>query len=285
MSKEDIRQIIETSNSYAQVARKMGYGDVISGAVYRTIHKIIDELELDISHFSGQSWSKNKVDISKYKYGTPLNSGQALRDLSILRSRRCEQCGLTKWNEQEIPLEVHHKDGNYLNSELSNLVLLCRNCHALTENFGSKNRRKKVDDETLIEALRTTNNVRQALIKVGLTAKGENYNRCYDLIHKYNIIQLNKENTREIKRCKRCGRPIATSTAKLCRDCAHEIQRVCERPSREELKRKVYTRPFLQIGKEYNVSDSAIRKWCTYYSIPYKKKDIKRFTYDEWERL
>ena len=32
-----------------------------------------------------------------------------------------------------IPLEIHHKDGNYLHSVEDNLMLLCPNCHSLTE--------------------------------------------------------------------------------------------------------------------------------------------------------
>ena len=240
-----------------------------------------------------EEWSP--IDLTKYKYGNALKSGQALRDLIILRSRKCEQCGLSEWQGQEIPLEVHHKDGDYLNSDLSNLVLLCRNCHALTENYGSKNRRSEIDDETLIEALRTTSNIRQALIKVGLTGKGKNYDRCYDLIYRYNIIQLDEKEPKiteepiikykEPKKCKKCGRPLSSSRYDICQSCIHEDQRSCEWPLREELKEKVYTTPFLQIGKEYNVSDQAIRNWCKYYSIPYKKKDIKKYTPEEWELI
>lgn len=32
---------------------------------------------------------------------------------------------------------------------------------------------------------------------------------------------------------------------------------------------------FTQIGKKYNVSDNAIRKWCKFYELPYRKRDIE----------
>lgn len=51
----------------------------------------------------------------------------------------CERCGLTVWNNEKIPLDVHHIDGDQLNNELENLLLLCPNCHRQTENFGAKN--------------------------------------------------------------------------------------------------------------------------------------------------
>lgn len=42
----------------------------------------------------------------------------------------CEICGLTEWNGLDIPLELHHVDGNHFNNSLDNLQLLCPNCHA-----------------------------------------------------------------------------------------------------------------------------------------------------------
>jgi len=37
-------------------------------------------------------------------------------------------------------LQIHHIDGNYLNSSEENLILLCPSCHSLTETYGSKNK-------------------------------------------------------------------------------------------------------------------------------------------------
>jgi hypothetical protein len=43
--------------------------------------------------------------------------------------------------------------------------------------------------------------------------------------------------------------------------------RKTERPSKLILEQKVANQSFLSIGKEYGVSDNAIRKWCRYYGI------------------
>lgn len=56
---------------------------------------------------------------------------------------KCECCGLSTWLGKEIPLELHHKDGDNQNNELENLELLCPNCHSLTDNYRWKNTRKK----------------------------------------------------------------------------------------------------------------------------------------------
>ena len=58
--------------------------------------------------------------------------------------------------------------------------------------------------------------------------------------------------------------------------------RTVERPSREELKKLIREKPFLQIGKMFNVSDNAIRKWCDRMDLPRKKTDINAYSDEEW---
>lgn len=42
----------------------------------------------------------------------------------------CSSCVTSEWKGKQLVLQLHHKDGNQTNAELSNLVLLCPNCHA-----------------------------------------------------------------------------------------------------------------------------------------------------------
>ncbi len=56
-----------------------------------------------------------------------------------------EKCVLCGWAERnpfsdKIPLTIHHVDGNVANNAPENLMLLCPNCHSLTETYGSLNR-------------------------------------------------------------------------------------------------------------------------------------------------
>jgi hypothetical protein len=55
---------------------------------------------------------------------------------------QCSQCGWGEINPTtgKIPLEVHHKDGDYTNNNENNLDLLCPNCHSLTPTYKGTNK-------------------------------------------------------------------------------------------------------------------------------------------------
>jgi hypothetical protein len=190
-TRQEIEQFVKESFSYAQLAKRIGYDDSSkNGSAYRTVHEMIDTLNLDISHFKGQSWNKDNFDYSRFTYGKKIKSSQAVDAIIALRGHKCEVCGLTEWMDKPIPLEVHHIDGQELNSELDNLLLTCPNCHALTDNYRGRNINKgteKVSDEKFVDALNNSSSIRQALILLGLTPKGGNYSRAYELINKYQI--------------------------------------------------------------------------------------------------
>ena len=190
-SKEQIEQFVKDCRSYAELARKIGYDDTAkNGNAYRVVHQMIDTLNLDTSHFTGLGWNKNNFDYSRFRYGKKIKTSDALKAITLLRGNKCENCGLEEWQGKQIPLEVHHIDGDELNSDLSNLQILCPNCHALTDNYKGKNINSGlmiVSDEDLVKALNEYPNIRQALMSVGLTGKGGNYVRANELIQKYQI--------------------------------------------------------------------------------------------------
>jgi len=55
-----------------------------------------------------------------------------------MKSRRCEECGLSDWRERPISLALHHVNGDRHDNRLSNLKLLCPNCHSQTSNFAGR---------------------------------------------------------------------------------------------------------------------------------------------------
>ena len=55
-----------------------------------------------------------------------------------LKKKECEVCNISTWQGMELPLELHHIDGNRFNNEIYNLQILCPNCHSLTPNHSKR---------------------------------------------------------------------------------------------------------------------------------------------------
>lgn len=190
-SKEQIQEIVKNSRSNREVAIALGYAPD-GGGTMKSIKAMYEELEIDTSHFLGQGWNKENYDYSSFTENSNKKNGKTtLAPLIALRGKRCcEKCGLTEWMGEEIPLQIHHIDGDHYNNDLNNLQILCPNCHALTKNFcKQKKDRKIVSEESFILALTTSPSIHSALKNLGLTASSGNYIRAKELIHKYNINQ------------------------------------------------------------------------------------------------
>ena len=89
--------------------------------------------------------------------------------------------------------------------------------------------------------------------------------------------------------CPICHINYKDKQADMCIDCWRELNNKfikntnIERPSRETLKNQIRINSFVDIGKEYGVSDNAVRKWCKFYNLPYHSYDIHSLSDYEWE--
>ena len=84
----------------------------------------------------------------KYKIGSQKDKVKSQKILKLRlienRGRKCERCD---YNKYEI-LQVHHKDKNRNNNELSNLELVCPNCHFEEHLFEKSWLRKHLEKKT-----------------------------------------------------------------------------------------------------------------------------------------
>ena len=119
----------------------------------------------------------------------------------------------------------------------------------------------------------------------------DNYNKAEDYeIEKYfnHLFKNENENEKNIVKtflCVECGLNIVYEKDKRCRQCIDKKNRVVERPTREELKKLIRTKSFLQIGKQFGVTDKAVRRWCDSYDLPRKKSDIKNISDSDWVKI
>ena len=146
-NKESLSRFCKESESYRDLARKIGYNPYSSYGI-TAVKEMIEKYHFDCSHFLGQGHSKNlgriRTPTEDYLSGKVKITTHKLR-LRLLEEKifekKCCNCGLSEWLDEPIPLELHHKNGNKENNSLENLELRCPNCHYFTDTYKSKNRK------------------------------------------------------------------------------------------------------------------------------------------------
>ena len=137
-------------------------------------------------------WVENFEEILKGNVKVEYNS--SFRKL-ILKNNifpyKCNKCGINKWNNEFITLEIEHKDGDKFNNSKENLELLCPNCHSQTPTF-RKNRKKVketfIQEDLIIKEFKNSKNINQLLLKLGLDNSGGNYKRIKSVLEKNKLI-------------------------------------------------------------------------------------------------
>ena len=177
---------------------------------------------------------------------------------------KCQVCGYDKCI---TALEFHHInpeekdiDFNYnvnrswatTRAEIAKCILVCANCHR---------------------------EIHYGLIDNSLLQSSFNEERAQEIDKLVNDLKIHK-----LYYCKCCGKEV-TQKDSYCPECAAKARRVAERPNREELKELIRNNSFLSLGRQFGVSDNAIRKWCKAENLPSKVTEIKQYTDEEWELI
>ena len=150
---EQLRQACLDSFSVRMAIKKLGL--VPAGGNYEHVSRIIKELSIDTSHFTGSRWNIG-VRRKQTNYGTPilelLVTDSDFQSYKLktrlfdanLKFPKCELCGWSKKAEDgRIPVELDHINGDHRDNRLENLRVLCPNCHSLQSTHRGKNKKLK----------------------------------------------------------------------------------------------------------------------------------------------
>lgn len=137
------------SFSYLEISNKIKDSNIGRILGRKRIKEIINELNLDISHFKPCAIRPQSVE-DKFVKGDIRKSvkGRIIKD--NLLEYKCLFCGIKdKWNNLKISLELDHINGDPTDNRLENLRFLCPNCHSQTNTYCGLNLSKKKNKTVL----------------------------------------------------------------------------------------------------------------------------------------
>lgn len=209
------------------------------------------------------------------------------------KEHKCEICNRRRWNNKPIPIELHHINGNNKDNKIENLLILCPNCHAQTDNYKSKNRTsskhgRDLTEEQIIQEINSCYSVTEVLKNLIPNGRSQ-YLRdlCKKIIQdkKANLLTkqkaskastTNKPRVKKVYSCEDCHCEIS-KYASRCKNCYIILTESLVKPEKEVLISEIENLGYVNTGKKYNVSDNTVRKWIKVYNLDPKKIRYKNY--------
>lgn len=251
--------------------------------IYKITNKINNKIYIGQSINISERWRAHRsrpFQVNASQYDSPLYRAIRKYGLGNFTFEVIEEC-----NEEELNLKEQFYIQKYKSYETNhgyNLTMggqTATTPSKITEDELEKIYDLLMDSDLTQEEIASKFSISQRLVS-GINLGQYKMKQGYT----YPLYSYRKLKEKKKYFCPKCGKEI-TYRAKLCVSCNSLSHRVAERPSKEELKRKIRDQSFLSIGKEYGVSDNSIRKWCKSYGLPSKKSEIKKISDEDWSKI
>lgn len=266
----ELQNIISESTSISEVLRKIGVVD--RGGNHTKLVKYLKEHpEINTETLVGrriQRVNKKGIPLKKLSQVLVENSTGNSHKLKLrlikegVKEEKCEVCGNTEWMGEPIPLDLHHINGNHFDNRLENLIIVCPNCHRLTDTHGNKNASidlifKQIAEQTAEDKIRLL-----------LEREEKRQQKILENKIKYGKRAKFPKKEKVKKYCLQCGKEIIGKGEKYCSmECA-TIANAKIYPSKEELleESKKY-KSMEEMARHYNITGNGLKKWFNKYSI------------------
>lgn len=127
--KEEILTWIDENQSKAYMCKQLKCKP-------ETLNSYLKKMNID---YAGNQGGRGIKTVSQYKTAEEYIQSTCVKShilkLKLIRDgikeEKCEICGISTWQGKDLPLELHHKDGDHYNNSMENLQILCPNCHSI----------------------------------------------------------------------------------------------------------------------------------------------------------
>jgi hypothetical protein len=146
---EQMAKAISGSQSIAGALKTLGLNP--TGANYKTVHRAVDRLSVDTSHWTGQGHLNGKSHdwTKRTALSDVLVSGSTYRNTTSLKRRLlreglvencCYECEQeSEWNGKPLVMVLDHISGDNTDNRIENLRMLCPNCNSQQDTFAGRN--------------------------------------------------------------------------------------------------------------------------------------------------
>ena len=154
-TKELLQLAVNDNVSFAGVLRYLGLKQ--AGGTQSYITSVVKKYNINTDHFTGSRWNNGisqpqlRKTVESILVKLPNGSHRAktyhLRRAMIESGikEKCIFCDIENiWNNENITLEIDHKNGDGLDNSLSNLRFLCPNCHSQQKNTNKPHKYARV---------------------------------------------------------------------------------------------------------------------------------------------
>ncbi|MEU4094013.1 HNH endonuclease signature motif containing protein [Streptomyces sp. NPDC026673] len=143
-----LAEAVAASANMYEVLRHLGVEPV--GGQHTHISRRVRGFGIDTSHFvtrprgtgrrsHDEILVRQEADAARRVHSDRLKRAMLAKGVA----ERCALCGTEPvWCGRPLPLEVDHLDGNWRDNRLANLRLLCPNCHATTDTYRGRGKRR-----------------------------------------------------------------------------------------------------------------------------------------------
>lgn len=139
--KEEILQWIDENQPKSYMCQQLG-------CKQETLNSYLKKMDIS---YAGQQAKKGQVKGNSYKPAMfYIENNIEIKSFRLkeklirdgLKENCCEICGVSIWQGVQLPLELHHKNGNHFDNSLENLQILCPNCHSIQDGNSGANKGK-----------------------------------------------------------------------------------------------------------------------------------------------
>lgn len=140
-------EVVANNDSYSSVLRCLGLSTK-GGYNSKRLKLRIKELNLSIDHFKDRTYFACKIirkplDSILVEKSTYLNLSSLKKRLldEKLLNYSCSVCGISDWLGKPVSLQLDHINGVSDDHRITNIRLLCPNCHSQTDNYAGRNKK------------------------------------------------------------------------------------------------------------------------------------------------